>query len=193
MFGFKKKNTTRLVNAVNMLEKARAGKYAIAHININNMEWIKGVLMAAQSTNTPVILGVSEGAAKYMCGFKNVVDMVNNVMEAMDVKQPVAVHLDHGSFDGAKKALEAGFTSVMFDGSALPFDENVAKTEYIIKLAKQKDASVEAEVGAIGGEEDGHASGGELADVNQCRTLAALPITCLAAGIGNIHGIYPAD
>jgi fructose-bisphosphate aldolase class II len=151
------------------------------------------VLSAAQETNTPVILGVSEGAAKYMCGFKNVVDMVNNVMNSMNITQPIALHLDHGSFEGAKAALAAGFSSVMYDGSHLPFEENIKETQVIIDLANKQNASVEAEVGAIGGEEDGKKSGGELADVEQCRKISQLPIACLAAGIGNIHGIYPSD
>jgi fructose-bisphosphate aldolase class II len=138
-------------------------------------------------------LGVSEGAAKYMCGFKNVVDMVNNVIANMKITQPVVLHLDHGSFEGAKAALEAGFSSVMFDGSHLPFDENLKQTQIIVDLAKKQNATVEAEVGAIGGEEDGKQAGGELADVEQCRKIAQLPIACLAAGIGNIHGIYPSN
>jgi fructose-bisphosphate aldolase class II len=150
-------------------------------------------LSAAQETNSPVILGVSEGAAKYMCGFRNVVDMVNNVLDTMNITQPVALHLDHGSFDGAKAALAAGFSSVMYDGSHLPFDENIKETQIIIDLAHEQNASVEAEVGAIGGEEDGKKSGGELADVEQCRKISQLPLACLAAGIGNVHGIYPAD
>jgi fructose-bisphosphate aldolase class II len=150
-------------------------------------------LAAVQESNTPVILGVSEGAAKYMCGYKNVIDMVNNCIQTMNVTQPIVVHLDHGTFEGAKKALAAGFSSVMFDGSSLSFDKNIDLTQQIINIAKRNNASVEAEVGAIGGEEDGHASSGELADVNQCKTISQLPITCLAAGIGNIHGIYPQD
>jgi fructose-bisphosphate aldolase class II len=149
--------------------------------------------MAVQETNTPVILGVSEGAAKYMNGFKNVTDMVNNSLDSMNVVQPVVLHLDHGSFEGAKAALAAGFSSVMYDGSHLPFDENIKETQIIIDLAKQQNASVEAEVGTIGGEEDGKKSGGELANVEECSKISQLSITCLAAGIGNIHGIYPAD
>jgi fructose-bisphosphate aldolase class II len=149
--------------------------------------------MAVQETNTPVILGVSEGAAKYMCGFKNVVDMTNNVLNTMNVTQPVALHLDHGSFEGAKAALAAGFSSVMYDGSHLPFEENLKQTQIILDLANKQHASMEAEVGAIGGEEDGKRSSGELADVEQCRKVAEFPLSCLAAGIGNIHGIYPFD
>ncbi|MDR3257599.1 MAG: class II fructose-1,6-bisphosphate aldolase [Mycoplasmataceae bacterium] len=184
---------SRLVNMNEMLKDAHDGKYAVAHININNLEWIKGVLSAAQETNTPVILGVSEGAAKYMCGFKNVVDMVNNVLNTMNISQPVALHLDHGTFEGAKAALAAGFSSVMYDGSHLPFEQNINETKEILAIAQKQNASVEAEVGAIGGEEDGKKSGGELADIDQCSKIAQLPISCLAAGIGNIHGIYPAD
>jgi fructose-bisphosphate aldolase class II len=149
------------------------------------------VLAAAQETKTAVILGVSEGAAKYMCGFKNVTHMVVNTILNQHINVPVALHLDHGSFEGAVKALDAGFSSVMFDGSALPFDQNLLKTQEIIKYAKKRGASVEAEVGSIGGSEDGVSASGELADVEQCKQMAALPIACLAAGIGNIHGIYP--
>lgn len=183
----------KTVNMKQMLIDAAAGHYAIAHININNLEWIKGVLAAVKETNTPVILGVSEGAAKYMCGFKNIVDMVNNLIVSMDVTQPVALHLDHGSYEGALSALKAGFSSVMFDGSHLPFDENIAKLKKVIGTARWHRASVEAEVGAIGGQEDGVVANGELADVSQCETIAKLNIACLAAGIGNIHGIYPKD
>jgi fructose-bisphosphate aldolase class II len=151
------------------------------------------VLAAVQETNTPIILGVSEGAAKYMCGFKNVTDMVNNVLDTMNITQPVALHLDHGTFEGAKAALAAGFSSIMYDGSHLSFEENLKQTQEIIDLAKKQNVSVEVEVGAIGGEEDGKKSGGELADVEQCRIMSGLSISCLAAGIGNIHGIYPSD
>lgn len=182
---------SRLVNVKQMVDKARVGKYAIAHINTNNLEWVKSILDAAQSTNSPIIIGVSEGAVKYQCGFKNVVDMVNNVMEFMNITVPVALHLDHGSYDGAIKALEAGFSSVMFDGSHYPFDENVKKTKEIIELAKKYNASVEAEVGSIGGEEDGVIGEGELANVEECKVMSTLGIEMLAAGIGNIHGIYP--
>ncbi len=184
-------SVSRLVNVKQMVDKARVGKYAIAHINTNNLEWVKSILDAAQSTNSPIIIGVSEGAVKYQCGFKNVVDMVNNVMEFMNITVPVALHLDHGSYDGAIKALEAGFSSVMFDGSHYPFDENVKKTKEIIELAKKYNASVEAEVGSIGGEEDGVIGEGELANVEECKVMSTLGIEMLAAGIGNIHGIYP--
>lgn len=186
---FEKKS--RLVNLKEMVNKAKANKYAIAHINTNNLEWTKAILDAAQSTNSPVIIGVSEGAAKYQCGFKNVVDMVNNTMDAMNITVPVALHLDHGSYDGAIKALEAGFSSVMFDGSHFPFEENIKKTQEIIDLAKKYNASVEAEVGSIGGEEDGVIGEGELANVDECAKMSKLDIQILAAGIGNIHGLYP--
>jgi fructose-bisphosphate aldolase class II len=149
------------------------------------------VLSAVKKTNTPVILGVSEGAGKYMCGFKNVVDMVNNVIQTLDIKQPVALHLDHGSYEGCKQALIAGFSSIMFDGSSLPFNENLTKSKELIALSKKYNASIELEVGAIGGEEDGHIADGELANVEECKIMSELDITCLAAGIGNIHGIYP--
>ncbi len=181
----------KTVNIKQMVKDAAMGHYAIAHININNLEWIKGALLAAKETNTPIILGVSEGAAKYMCGFKNIVGMVNNMIVSMGVTQPVALHLDHGSYQGAMEALKAGFSSVMFDGSHLPFDENIAKLKKVLLYAMLKNASVEAEVGSIGGQEDGVVGNGELADVNQCETISKLPISCLAAGIGNIHGIYP--
>lgn len=182
---------SRLVNLKEMVNKAKANKYAIAHINTNNLEWTKAILDAAQSTNSPVIIGVSEGAAKYQCGFKNVVDMVNNTMDAMNITVPVALHLDHGSYDGAIKALEAGFSSVMFDGSHFQFEENIKKTQEIIDLAKKYNASVEAEVGSIGGEEDGIIGEGELANVDECAKMSKLDIQILAAGIGNIHGLYP--
>lgn len=182
---------SRLVNVKNMVEKARNNGYAIAHINTNNLEWTKAILETAQTTNSPIIIGVSEGAAKYQGGFKTVVDMVNNLMNYMDITVPVALHLDHGSYDGAVKALEAGFSSVMFDGSHFPFDENIKKTKEIIELAKKYNASVEAEIGSIGGEEDGIIGEGEIADVNQCIEMSKLDIQMLAAGIGNIHGIYP--
>lgn len=188
-----KKSTRKTVKITKMLQDAKNNKYAIAHININNLEWIKSVLDAVQETNTPVILGVSEGAAKYMCGFKNIVQMVENVMEAKKITQPVALHLDHGSYSGAIAALKAGFSSVMFDGSSLPFNENLFKLKKVIALAKRKNASVEAEVGGIGGQEDGVSSAGELADVSECETISKQSIACLAAGIGNIHGIYPSD
>lgn len=182
---------SRLVNVTEMTKKARANKYAIAHINTNNLEWLKAILDAANSTNSPIIVGVSEGAAKYQCGFKNIVDMTNNLMEYMDIKVPVALHLDHGSYEGAVEALKAGFTSVMFDGSHFPFEENLAKTKEIIELTKKYGASVEAEVGTIGGEEDGVIGAGEVANPEECQKIAELDIQMLAAGIGNIHGLYP--
>ncbi|MCD6482539.1 MAG: class II fructose-1,6-bisphosphate aldolase [Candidatus Izimaplasma sp.] len=180
-----------LVPAKEMLIKARKGKYAIGHFNINNMEWIKAVLIAAEESNSPVILGVSEGAAKYMMGYKTVVNMVEGIMEFLNITVPVALHLDHGSFEGAKECIEAGFSSVMFDGSHYDIDENIEKTKDIVKFAREKGISVEAEVGAIGGEEDGVIGGGEVADPNECKMIANLGIDFLAAGIGNIHGKYP--
>lgn len=182
-----------LVNMNEMLKKAAANRYAVAQININNYEWTKAVLNAAQESNTPVILGVSEGAAKYMSGFKLIADMVRNYMIFNKITVPVALHLDHGSFEGAKAAIEAGFSSVMFDGSHLSFEDNIKKTKEILAIAKENDVSVEVEVGAIGGEEDGVTGCGELADVNQCYEISRLNISCLAAGIGNIHGIYPSN
>ena len=180
-----------LVPEKEMLIKARKGKYAIGHFNINNMEWIKAVLIAAEESNSPVILGVSEGAAKYMMGYKTVVNMVEGIMEFLNITVPVALHLDHGSFEGAKECIEAGFSSVMFDGSHYDIDENIEKTKDIVKFAREKGISVEAEVGAIGGEEDGVIGGGEVADPNECKMIANLGIDFLAAGIGNIHGKYP--
>ena len=192
MFGKKNKKTnSKLVNARDMIQKAVFGKYAIAHINSNNLEWIKGILEAVQESNSPVIIGISEGAAKYQNGFKNVYDMVNNSINYMNITVPVALHLDHGSYEGAKAALEAGFTSVMFDGSHLPFEENLAKTRELVELAKKYNATVEAEVGTIGGEEDGVTGQGEVADPKQCEEISKLDICMLAAGIGNIHGLYP--
>lgn len=184
-------NKSRLVNAKQMLNAAKDGKYAVAHINTNNMEWAQAILDAAQSTSTPVIIGVSEGAAKYQSGFNTVRAMVESIMEAKNIKVPVALHLDHGSYEGAIAALEAGFSSVMFDGSHYAFDENLVKTKELIKLAKKYNASLEVEVGSIGGEEDGVIGAGELADVEECRQIASLDIDMLAAGIGNIHGVYP--
>ena len=184
---------SRLVNMDKMLKMAEQGHYAIAHININNLEWIKAALDAAQSTNSPIILGVSAGAAKYMCGYKNVVDMVNNCMEKMNVTVPVALHLDHGKFEDAMECIKVGFSSVMYDGSKLPFDENIANLKKVIRKAKWKHVTVEAEVGGIGGSEDGVTSNGELADVRECELIASNDIACLAAGIGNIHGLYPDD
>ncbi len=183
----------KLVNMSDMLKKAVDNHYAVAHININNLEWIKAALMAAQTTNSPIILGVSEGAAKYMCGYKNVVDMVTNCMQNMNITVNVALHLDHGSYDGAIAALKAGFSSVMFDGSSYNFKENIERINKIIELAKATNATVEAEVGTIGGEEDGVIALGEQANVEECAEMSKLSICCLAAGIGNIHGIYPSN
>lgn len=181
-----------LVNMQDMLNKAAEGHYAIPAININNLEWIGGVLEAAQQAHSPLILGVSAGAAKYMFGWKNVADMVKNTMIAKKITVPVALHVDHGTYEACVDALKAGFTSVMFDGSSFPFDENLQKTKQIVKLAGKHKATVEAEVGGIGGTEDGVTSQGEIADVGQCACIAAqTQISCLAAGIGNIHGIYP--
>ncbi len=180
-----------LVSAKEMLVEAHKGQYAVGQFNINNLEWTKAVLKAAEESKSPIILGVSEGAAKYMCGFKQVADMVKNVHDAMNITVPVALHLDHGSFEGAKAAIEAGFTSVMFDGSHYEFEENLAKSKEIIELAHSKGISVECEVGSIGGEEDGIVGAGEFADPKECETIANLGVDFLAAGIGNIHGKYP--
>lgn len=182
-----------LVNAAEMLKKAKAGHYAIGHFNTNNLEWTKAILTTAQEMNSPVIIGVSEGAGKYMGGFKVVAAMVKAMDESLGITVPVALHLDHGSYDGAKKCLEAGFTSVMFDGSHLPFDENIEKTKELVALAHGMGCSIEAEVGSIGGEEDGVVGMGEVADPNECKTIASLGIDFLAAGIGNIHGLYPSN
>lgn len=180
-----------LVSAKEMLEKAHAGHYAVGQFNINNLEWTKMILLASQETNSPVILGVSEGAGKYMTGYKTVADMVKAMIDEMGITVPVALHLDHGSYEGAKKCIEAGFSSVMFDGSHYPFEENVEKSKEIIALAHSQGISVECEVGAIGGEEDGVIGGGEVADPEECAKIAALGVDMLAAGIGNIHGKYP--
>ena len=174
-----------------MLKKAKAGKYAVGHFNINNLEWTKAVLLTAQENNSPVILGVSEGAAKYMSGFNTIVGMVNGMLKDLNITIPVALHLDHGSYDGAKAAVDAGFSSVMFDGSHYGIKENIAKTKDIIIYAAAQGASVEAEVGSIGGEEDGVVGAGEIADANECKLIADLGVDILAAGIGNIHGKYP--
>ena len=182
-----------LVSAKDMLQKAREGKYAVGQFNINNLEWTKAILLTAQENNSPVILGVSEGAGKYMGGYKTVVGMVNGLIEELNITVPVALHLDHGSYDGAKKVIEAGFSSVMFDGSHYNIEENVAKTKEIIEIANTKGISVEAEVGSIGGEEDGVVGSGEVADPNECKLIADLGVDMLAAGIGNIHGKYPAN
>lgn len=180
-----------LVSAKEMLEKAHEGHYAVGQFNINNLEWTKMILLAAQEANSPVILGVSEGAAKYMTGFKTVVAMVESMVESLKITVPVALHLDHGSYEGAIACIEAGFSSIMFDGSHYPIDENIAKTKEIIKIAHAKGISVEAEVGAIGGEEDGVVGNGEVADPAECKMIADLGVDMLAAGIGNIHGVYP--
>ena len=180
-----------LVSAKDMLNKARQGKYAVGQFNINNLEWTKAILLTAQENNSPVILGVSEGAAKYMGGFDTVVGMVNGLLKGLNITVPVALHIDHGSYDGAIKAMEAGFSSIMFDGSHYPFEENIAKTKEIVELAHSKGISVEAEVGSIGGEEDGVVGAGEVADPQECKAISELGIDFLAAGIGNIHGKYP--
>ena len=182
-----------LVSAAKMLKDAKAGKYAVGHFNINNLEWTKAILLTAQELNSPVILGVSEGAGKYMCGFKTVTAMVDAMVDELGITVPVALHLDHGSYEGALKCIEAGFSSVMFDGSHYSIQENITKTEEIIALAHSKGISVEAEVGAIGGEEDGVIGGGEVADPEECKMIADLGVDMLAAGIGNIHGKYPAN
>ena len=182
-----------LVPAKEMLDKARAGKYAVGHFNINNLEWTKAILQTAQELKSPVILGVSEGAGKYMTGYKTIVGMVNGMMEELNITVPVALHLDHGSSEGCLKCIEAGFSSVMFDGSHYPIAENVEKTSELVKICHEKGMSIEAEVGAIGGEEDGVVGMGECADPNECKAIADLGVDFLAAGIGNIHGKYPAN
>ena len=182
-----------LVSAEEMLKKAKAGKYAVGQFNINNLEWTKAILLTAQELNSPVILGVSEGAGKYMAGYKTVVGMVNGMLEELNITVPVALHLDHGSYDGCMKCIEAGFSSVMFDGSHYPIEENIAKTTELINITREKGMSLEAEVGSIGGEEDGVVGKGECADPNECKSIADLGVTMLAAGIGNIHGKYPAN
>ena len=180
-----------LVSAEEMLTKAKTGKYAVGQFNINNLEWTKAILLTAQELNSPVILGVSEGAGKYMCGYKTVVGMVNGMLEELNITVPVALHLDHGSYEGAKACIEAGFSSIMFDGSHYPIEENVEKTKELVGICKEKGLSIEAEVGSIGGEEDGVIGAGECADPNECKMVADLGVTMLAAGIGNIHGKYP--
>ena len=180
-----------LVSAEEMLTNAKAGKYAVGQFNINNLEWTKAILLTAQELNSPVILGVSEGAGKYMCGYKTVVGMVNGMLEELNITVPVALHLDHGSYEGAKACIEAGFSSIMFDGSHYPIEENVEKTKELVGICKEKGLSIEAEVGSIGGEEDGVIGAGECADPNECKMVADLGVTMLAAGIGNIHGKYP--
>ena len=187
-----------LVSAKEMLQKAKAGHYAVGQFNINNLEWTKSILLTAEECKSPVILGVSEGAGKYMAGYKTVVGMVNGMLEELNITVPVALHLDHGSYEGAKKCIEAGFSSIMFDGSHLPFEENVEKTKELVAICEEKGMSIEAEVGSIGGEEDGVVGMGECADpqeckaiAQECKAIADLGVSMLAAGIGNIHGKYP--
>ena len=180
-----------LVSAKDMLEKARAGKYAVGHFNINNLEWAKAVLLTAEELQSPVILGVSEGAGKYMTGFKTVAAMVSAMLEELNITVPVALHLDHGSYEGCYKCIKAGFSSIMFDGSHYPIEENLEKTKELVKIAHTMGLSLEAEVGSIGGEEDGVVGAGECADPAECKAIADLGVDFLAAGIGNIHGKYP--
>ena len=180
-----------LVSAKEMLNKARDGKYAVGQFNINNLEWTKSVLLTAEELKSPVILGVSEGAGKYMCGYKTVVGMVNGMLEELKITVPVALHLDHGTFEGAKACINAGFSSIMFDGSHYPIEENIAKTTALVNTCDVLGISLEAEVGSIGGEEDGVVGMGECADPDECKAIADLGVTMLAAGIGNIHGKYP--
>ena len=182
-----------LVSAKEMLDKAKAGHYAVGQFNINNLEWTKAILLTAQELNSPVILGVSEGAGKYMTGFKTVAAMVKAMDEELGITVPVALHLDHGSYDGCYKCIKAGFTSIMFDGSHFSIEENVAKTKELVAVAHQLGLSIEAEVGSIGGEEDGVVGAGECADPDECKAIADLGVDMLAAGIGNIHGKYPAN
>ena len=182
-----------LASAKEMLDKAKAGHYAVGQFNINNLEWTKAVLLTAQELNSPVILGVSEGAGKYMTGYKTVAAMVKAMIEELNITVPVALHLDHGSYEGCLKCVEAGFSSIMFDGSHYAIDENVAKTTELVALAHSKGMSIEAEVGSIGGEEDGVIGMGECADPKECKAIADLGVDMLAAGIGNIHGKYPAN
>ena len=182
-----------LVSAKEMLEKARAGKYAVGQFNINNLEWTKSILLTAQELNSPVILGVSEGAGKYMTGFKTVAAMVSAMIDELNITIPVALHLDHGTYEGCYKCIKAGFSSIMFDGSHYPIEENIEKTKELVKIAHAMGLSLEAEVGSIGGEEDGVVGMGECADPNECKAIADLGIDFLAAGIGNIHGKYPAN
>lgn len=180
-----------LVSAEEMLKKAKAGHYAVGQFNINNLEWTKSILLTAQEMKSPVILGVSEGAGKYMCGFKTVAAMVSAMVDSLGITVPVALHLDHGTYEGSKACIEAGFSSIMFDGSSLPIEENVEKTKELVGICKEKGLSLEAEVGSIGGEEDGVVGAGECADPDECERVANLGVTMLAAGIGNIHGKYP--
>jgi fructose-bisphosphate aldolase class II len=182
-----------LVSAKEMLTKAKAGKYAVGQFNINNLEWTKAILLTAQENQSPVILGVSEGAGKYMGGYKTVVGMVNGMLEELNITVPVALHLDHGGYDACKKCIEAGFSSIMYDGSKEPIEENIKKTTELVNICREKGMSLEAEVGAIGGEEDGVVGSGEVADPDECKSIADLGVDMLAAGIGNIHGKYPAN
>ena len=182
-----------LVSAKEMLTKAKEGHYAVGQFNINNLEWAKAILLTAEEMKSPVILGVSEGAGKYMCGYKTIVGMVEGMIEGLGITVPVAIHLDHGSYEGAYKCIEAGFSSVMFDGSHYPIEENIAKTKELVEVCNSKGLSLEAEVGSIGGEEDGVIGGGEVASPDECKMIADLGVTMLAAGIGNIHGKYPAN
>ena len=182
-----------LVSAKEMLEKAKAGKYAVGQFNINNLEWTKAVLLTAQELQSPVILGVSEGAGKYMTGFETVAAMVKAMHDSLGITVPVALHLDHGTYEGCYKCVKAGFTSIMFDGSHYPFEENLAKSTELVNVAHQLGLSIECEVGSIGGEEDGVVGMGECADPEECKTIADLGVDMLAAGIGNIHGVYPAN
>ena len=182
-----------LVSAKEMMTKALAGKYAVGQFNINNLEWTKAVLLTAQECQSPVILGVSEGAGKYMCGYKTIVGMVKGMIEELNITVPVALHLDHGTFEGAKACINAGFSSIMFDGSHYPIEENIAKTTALVNTCDILGISLEAEVGSIGGEEDGVVGMGECADPDECKAIADLGVTMLAAGIGNIHGKYPAN
>ncbi|MBR5307196.1 MAG: class II fructose-1,6-bisphosphate aldolase [Clostridia bacterium] len=180
-----------LVSAKEMLTKAKEGHYAVGQFNINNLEWAKSILLTAQEMNSPVILGVSEGAGKYMCGYKTIVGMINGMIDELKITVPVALHLDHGTYEHCYKCIEAGFSSIMFDGSHYPIEENIEKTKELVKVAAEKGLSLEAEVGSIGGEEDGVVGMGECADPDECKMIADLGVTMLAAGIGNIHGKYP--
>lgn len=182
-----------LVSAEKMLKDAQAGHYGVGQFNINNLEWTKSILLASQEMNSPVILGVSMGAGKYMTGFKTVSAMVKAMIEELNITVPVALHLDHGTYEGCYQCIDAGFSSIMFDGSSYPIEENIAKTKELVAVCKEKGISLEAEVGAIGGEEDGVIGMGECADPKECKQIADLGVTMLAAGIGNIHGLYPAN